>query len=84
MDLEARKYKIVEKLMKVSDAETLYKLEQVISEDKGKQSSISELPESIQKLLSESIEDSEQGRVNSHEEVMANIRAKIAETYDFY
>ncbi|MDO5986655.1 hypothetical protein Q4Q39_04470 [Flavivirga amylovorans] len=76
MDLEARKYKIVKKLMKVSDEETLYKLEQVINEDIAQQSSISELPESIQRLLSQSIEDSEQGRVKSHEEVMANIRAK--------
>ncbi|AUP77683.1 hypothetical protein [Flavivirga eckloniae] len=76
MDLEARKYKIVEKLMKVSDVETLYKLEQVINEDLGQQISVSELPEPIQRLISQSIEDSEQGRVSPHKKVMANIKTK--------
>ncbi|TGV00645.1 hypothetical protein [Flavivirga rizhaonensis] len=76
MDLESRKYKIVEKLMKVCDEETLYKIEQVINKDKGQHNSISELPEPIQRLLSQSIKDSEKGRVSLHEEVMANIRAK--------
>ena len=76
MDLESRKYKIVEKLMKVSDEETLYEIEQVISKDKGQHNSISELPEPIQRLLSQSIKDSQQGRISPHEKVMANIRAK--------
>ena len=76
MGLESKKYKIIEKLMKVSDEETLYKIEQIINSEENKFDSISELPKPIQRLLAQSIKDSEQGRVNSHEEVMANIKAK--------
>lgn len=71
MDLESKKYKIIEKLMKVSDEETLYQIEKIIDSNKT-----SDLPKPIQRLLSQSIKDSEEGKVSSHEEVMTKIKTK--------
>ena len=77
MDLTTRKYKFIEQLMKVASAEKLDKLEKFFkSEIETSTDPYSELPEPIKRLLSKSKEDSTKDRVRSHNDVMADIRAK--------
>jgi len=77
MDLAARKYKFIEQLMKIASAEKLDKLEKFFKKEIDiSPDPYDELPRPIKRLLAQSKKDSGQGRSKSHEEVMADIRAK--------
>ncbi|MEW4925577.1 hypothetical protein [Algibacter sp. 2305UL17-15] len=76
MDLESKKYKIIEKLMKVSDEETLYKIEQIMSHHDSQINALSDLPDIAKQLLKKSEEDILHGRTRPHEEVMAEFKSK--------
>ena len=75
MDFESRKYNIIEKLLKVHEEETLYKLESILYEEISKDI-WDELPVHLQQALDISIEQSMRGDVRLHEEVMAQIKKK--------
>jgi len=75
MDLESRKYKFIEKLLKVEEEDTLYKLESVLDNES---SNIiwDELPSELRQALEISIAQSERGEVSPHKEVMTRIKNK--------
>jgi len=75
MDLESRKDKLIEKLLKVQEEDTVYKLESILNEEISKDI-WDELPPYLQQALDISIEQSIRGEVTPHEEVMAQIRKK--------
>jgi len=75
MDFESRKYKVIEKLLKVNEEETLYRLESLLNEVPPRDI-WDELPAHIQQALDISIEQSIRGDVKPHDEVMAQIKKK--------
>ena len=76
MDLAARKYRLMEQLMKVANSDTLEKLENLLKKETNTTDPYDDMPEPIKRLLAKSKEDSNAGRVRPHEEVMAEIKAK--------
>jgi len=76
MDLAARKYKFIERLLKVANSDVLDKLEIILNTEAADDDFVSNLPKPIQRLLEQSEKDSEDGLVFSHEDVMDEIRAK--------
>lgn len=75
MDIESRKYKVIEKLLKVEEEATIYKLETILNDELVKDG-WDELSPELQQALDISIGQSERGEVRPHEEVMAEIRKK--------
>lgn len=74
--LRIKKYKIIEKLMAVSNEDTLYEIEQIMSNNDNHLKSLSDLPDIAKQLLKQSEEDILNGRVRPHKEVMAEFNAK--------
>jgi hypothetical protein len=75
MDLDSRKYKFIEKLLKVEEEATLYKLESILNQELSMPVYDVLSPE-LKLVLDISIGQSERGEVKTHEEVMAGIKKK--------
>ncbi|KAF2519432.1 hypothetical protein E0W68_03525 [Flavobacterium salilacus subsp. salilacus] len=73
MDIESRKYKMIEKLLKVEEDEVLYRLEAILDE---KRNAWDELNPEIKQAIDISLEQSTSGKVKAHEEVMMAIKKK--------
>ena len=73
--MEARKYKMIEKLLKVQEEDMLYKLESVLDGELVK-ASWDELQPEVKQVLDASLGQSEKGEMKPHDEVMQNIRKK--------
>ncbi len=73
--MEARKYKMIEKLLKVQEEDTLYKLESVLDGEIAR-ASWDELHPEVKLALDASLGQSENGEMKPHDEVMQNIRKK--------
>lgn len=75
MNLESRKYKFIEKLMKVEEEDVIYKLEAIL-ENSSDNKIWDEIPSHIKQAIDISIEQSERGQVRPHNEVMFDIKKK--------
>ncbi len=73
--MESRKYKIIERLLKVEEEATVYKLESILGEELVKDG-WDELSPELQQAIDISIGQSDRGEVRPHEEVMAEIKKK--------
>ncbi|OYQ43404.1 hypothetical protein CHU92_03445 [Flavobacterium cyanobacteriorum] len=75
MDMQSRKYRVIEKLLQVNEEETLYRLEAILQSEKP-EISWHELPEETKKVIDMSLGQSDLGKVKSHDEVVSDIRKK--------
>ncbi len=73
--MESRKYKVIEKLLKVQEEATIYKLESILNNELT-HDSWDILPDELKQALDAAVKQSENGQVKSHEEVMLEIKRK--------
>jgi predicted transcriptional regulator len=74
MDLESRKYNIIQELFKVKEESVIYTLEQVLKKEKI--DSI-DIPEDLKKILDKGLTQIEEGKTHSTEEVMSRVKDKF-------
>ncbi|AOW17663.1 hypothetical protein LPB03_09380 [Polaribacter vadi] len=74
MDLESRKYNIIQELFKVKEESVIYTLEQVLKKEKIESIDI---PENLKKILDKSLTQIEEGKTHSTEEVMSRVKDKF-------
>lgn len=74
MNASERKYKLIEKLLKVEEEDILYQIEAIL--DKNPDEEWDKLPLIVQQLIDKGIEQSEAGLGTPHEDVMAVIKSK--------
>ena len=74
MDLESRKYNIIQELFKVKEESVIYTLEQVLKTEKIESIDI---PENLKKILDKSLTQIEEGKTHSTEEVMSRVKDKF-------
>lgn len=72
MNASERKYKIIEKLLKVEEEAALYQIENILNKDDDWDN----LPLIVQQLIEKGIEQSERGETKPHEQVMSEIKKK--------
>lgn len=70
MSNEEKKYRIIEKLLKVEEPEILDKIEDFLDNEE-------EIDPILMKVLEKSIQQIENGEYFTHEEVMAKVRQKF-------
>jgi len=77
MDLATRKYRLLEKLMKIGSDEQLKKLESFFKKEISSEENLwDSLPETAQELLKKSQQQSADDEVHSHDMVMEKIQEK--------
>lgn len=77
MDLANRKLQIMEQLMGIINPESIDKIENFFKKEITNNKDVwDELPNVVQKIIDKSIEESNNGQVTSHSEVMTKIKAK--------
>lgn len=77
MDLATRKLQLMEQLMGVISPESIEKIEIFFKKEISNDSDVwDDIPDVVKQLLEKSKEDSLNGRVRSHEEVMGDTKAK--------
>lgn len=77
MDLATRKLQLIEQLMGVISPERIEKIESFFKKEISNDSDVWEnMPDAVKQLLEKSKEDSLNGRVRSHKEVMRDTKAK--------
>lgn len=74
MDMEARKYKAIEKLLKVEEEDIIYRLEAIL--DDVSANGWDELPEEVKKMIDAGLSQSAAGQVVSNEEIMNNYKQR--------
>ena len=74
MDLESRKYNIIQELFKVKEESVIYTLEQVLKKEKI--DSI-DIHEDLKKILDKGLTQIEEGKTHSTEEVMSRVKDKF-------
>ena len=74
MDLESRKYNIIQELFKVKEESVIYTLEQVLKKEKI--DSI-DIPEDLKKILDKGLTQIDEGKTHSTEEVMSRVKDKF-------
>lgn len=74
MDLESRKYNIIQELFKVKEESVIYTLEQVLKKEKIESIDI---PENLKKILDKGLTQIEEGKTHSTEEVMSRVKDKF-------
>lgn len=67
--MESRKYKVIEKLLKVQEEEVIYKLESILNADISA-NDWDELPDEVKHMIDIGLAQSAAGEVFPHEEVM--------------
>lgn len=75
MGIEERKYKMIEKLLKVKEEETIYHIESILDNELSK-NYWDELSPEVKKAIDIGIEQSANGQIRPHEEIMAEIKKK--------
>lgn len=73
MDLEARKYHIIQELFNVEEESVIYTLEQVLKGEKEKYINVSE---ELKRVLDRGQKEIDEGKTFSTEEVMNRVRSK--------
>ena len=74
MDLESRKYNIIQELFKVKEESVIYTLEQVLKKEKIESINI---PENLKKILDKSLTQIDEEKTHSTEEVMIRVKDKF-------
>ncbi|WP_339886302.1 hypothetical protein [Polaribacter vadi] len=74
MDLESRKYNIIQELFKVKEESVIYTLEQVLKKEKIDSIDISE---DLKKILDKGLTQIEERKTHSTEEVMSRVKDKF-------
>ncbi len=74
MDLESRKYNIIQELFKVKEESVIYTLEQVLKKEKIESINI---PENLKKILDKNLTQIEEEKTHSTEEVMSRVKDKF-------
>jgi hypothetical protein len=74
MNASERKYKIIEKLLKVEEEAALYQIENILNKDADDE--WDNLPLIVQQLIEKGIEQSERGETKPHEQVMSEFKKK--------
>lgn len=77
MDLAARKLQLMEQFMKIANIETVEKLELFFKKEVSDDTDVwNEMPDTVQKIVEKSLEESNNGKVTPSSQVMARVRAK--------
>jgi len=74
MNASERKYKIIEKLLKVEEEAALYQIENILNKDADDE--WDNLPLIVQQLIEKGIEQSERAETKPHEQVMSEFKKK--------
>ena len=74
MNLESRKYNIIQELFKVKEESVIYTLEQVLKKEKIESIDI---PENLKKILDKNLTQIEEEKTHSTEEVMSRVKDKF-------
>jgi hypothetical protein len=74
MNLESRKYNIIQELFKVKEESVIYTLEQVLKKEKIESIDISE---ELKKILDISLTQIDEGKTHSTKEVMRRVKDKF-------
>lgn len=73
--MESRKYKVIEKLLKVEEEEVIYRLEAILTEDKSS-NAWDQLPDEVKKMIDMGLSQSIEGNVVSHDEIMNKYKSR--------
>lgn len=73
--MESRKYKVIEKLLKVEEEEVIYRLEAILTEDKSS-NGWDQLPDEVKKMIDMGLSQSIEGNVVSHDEIMNKYKSR--------
>lgn len=77
MDLAARKLQLMEQLMGVVSQERIEKIENFFKKEINHDTSVlDEMPDVVKQLIEKSKEESMNGNIRSHSDVMKQVRAK--------
>ena len=76
MDLANRKLQIMEQLMGIINPESIDKIENFLKKEIKNTDVWDEIPEVVQKVIDNSIEESNKGQVIPHSEVMTKYKVK--------
>ena len=75
MTLSQRIHKI-QSVLETADESLLARIELLIESDRRGSEEVEQLPEITQKLITQSLQESKEGKVRSHDDVMADVGTK--------
>ena len=77
MDFATRKLQLLEQFMKIVSTEKIEKLEQFFKKEISNEQDVwDEMPQKVQEIVDQSLHESEEGKVISHQEVIAKAKKK--------
>ena len=77
MDFATRKLQLLEQFMKIVSTEKIEKLEQFFKKEISDEQDIwDEMPQTVQEIVDQSLHESEEGKVISHQEIIAKVKKK--------
>jgi hypothetical protein len=77
MDFATRKLQLLEQFMKIVSTEKIEKLEQFFKKEISDEQDVwDEMPQTVQEIVDQSLHESEEGKVISHQEVIAKAKKK--------
>ncbi|MBG7612947.1 hypothetical protein IU405_11880 [Polaribacter sp. BAL334] len=77
MDFATRKLQLLEQFMKIVSTEKIEKLEQFFKKEISNEQDVwDEMPQTVQEIVDQSLHESEEGKVISHQEVIAKAKKK--------
>ncbi|MDP5092424.1 MAG: hypothetical protein NWQ17_03900 [Polaribacter sp.] len=77
MDFATRKLQLLEQFMKIVSTEKIEKLEQFFKKEISDEQDIwDEIPQKVQEIVDQSLHESEEGKVISHQEIIAKVKKK--------
>ena len=77
MDFATRKLQLLEQFMKIVSTEKIEKLEQFFKKEISNEQDVwDEMPQKVQEIVDQSLHESEEGKVISHQEVISKAKKK--------
>ena len=77
MDLSSRKNRLIEKILKVEEEQTIYELENILIDDATSAEDFwQKLPSEIRQLIDKGLDQSQNGNTKPHQEVITAIKKK--------